>query len=145
MSVLRFEINLRAIQCCAANCGITFAVPLEWDDAKRRTHGSFTCPNGHSQSYLGESSLEKAERLKREAENRLQSQLNESRHEAEVLRRERDKAIKQKKQIERRIAGGVCPCCNRTFEDLARHMKSKHKEYGLPPGSNPKQLPGAIQ
>jgi hypothetical protein len=23
----------------------------------------------------------------------------------------------------------VCPCCNRTFENLARHMNSKHRGY----------------
>jgi hypothetical protein len=25
---------------------------------------------------------------------------------------------------------GVCPCCNRTFQQLARHMKAKHPGYG---------------
>lgn len=24
---------------------------------------------------------------------------------------------------------GVCPCCNRTFSDLQRHMASKHKGF----------------
>ena len=25
---------------------------------------------------------------------------------------------------------GTCPCCNRTFTNLARHMASKHKDVG---------------
>ncbi|HEX9950777.1 MAG TPA: hypothetical protein VGB53_03340 [Rubricoccaceae bacterium] len=25
-------------------------------------------------------------------------------------------------RTKKRIAAGVCPCCNRTFQDLARHM-----------------------
>ena len=28
-----------------------------------------------------------------------------------------------------RIAGGACPCCNRTFQNLARHMATKHSDY----------------
>ncbi|HYC31767.1 MAG TPA: hypothetical protein VEB59_05720, partial [Gemmatimonadales bacterium] len=33
-------------------------------------------------------------------------------------------------KIKRRVAGGVCPCCNRTFSDLARHMSGKHPGWG---------------
>lgn len=29
----------------------------------------------------------------------------------------------------RRIAAGVCPCCRRSFTDLARHMSSQHPDY----------------
>ena len=28
-----------------------------------------------------------------------------------------------------RIKNGICPCCNRTITQLARHMKTKHPEY----------------
>jgi len=34
-----------------------------------------------------------------------------------------------KTRIKNRIGNGVCPCCNRTFKDLASHMKCKHPEY----------------
>jgi hypothetical protein len=27
------------------------------------------------------------------------------------------------------VANGVCPCCNRTFQNLARHMAGKHPDY----------------
>jgi hypothetical protein len=27
----------------------------------------------------------------------------------------------------------VCPCCQRSFQNLSRHMKTKHPEY---PGEN---------
>ena len=27
------------------------------------------------------------------------------------------------------VSGGACPCCNRSFENLARHMATKHKDY----------------
>lgn len=31
--------------------------------------------------------------------------------------------------LRNRAAAGVCPCCNRTFEQLGRHMTTKHPEY----------------
>ncbi len=29
----------------------------------------------------------------------------------------------------KRVGSGVCPCCSRTFQQLARHMKAKHPAY----------------
>lgn len=29
----------------------------------------------------------------------------------------------------RRLSRGVCPCCNRTFNQMARHMRTKHPEF----------------
>ncbi len=38
-----------------------------------------------------------------------------------------EKAERKTKRLMRRVSAGVCPCCNRTFSDLARHMKTKHE------------------
>jgi hypothetical protein len=32
-------------------------------------------------------------------------------------------------RIRNRIAAGVCPCCTRTFKNVARHIKDKHPTY----------------
>jgi hypothetical protein len=32
-----------------------------------------------------------------------------------------------------RIGNGVCPCCNRSFTNLRRHMTTKHPEYPKEP------------
>ncbi|WP_165394478.1 helix-turn-helix domain-containing protein [Pseudoxanthomonas winnipegensis] len=34
--------------------------------------------------------------------------------------------------MRQRVMNGVCPCCNRTFENLRRHMHDKHPEFGQP-------------
>lgn len=35
--------------------------------------------------------------------------------------------------IKKRVQGGACPCCNRHFVQLERHMATKHPEIvGLP-------------
>lgn len=121
------------------HCGIIFGVPDLWDVNRRRDHASFYCPNGHGQHYTGESDIEKANRLAREA----QAEVNRERHLRLVVERERDKAVLQRKRIEKRIAAGVCICCGRTFENLARHMKSKHKNLTLSQGAQ-KLIEGTV-
>lgn len=31
-----------------------------------------------------------------------------------------------------RVAKGVCPCCNRSFTNLAKHMAGQHPDFGDP-------------
>ena len=60
-------------------------------------------------------------------------QLDDARVEAErrlavaqdVLNRERLAATKAKK----RSIAGTCPCCHRTFRQMALHMRNKHPEF----------------
>lgn len=32
-------------------------------------------------------------------------------------------------RLRKRASAGVCPCCNRTFSQLARHMQTKHPTF----------------
>lgn len=145
MSEVAFQITLVTQTCCYSFCGILFAVPKTWDNERRRDHSSFYCPNGHIQHYTGESDVQKANRLVAETERTMQAKVNEARHAQLVAEAERDKAANANRRLERRISRGVCTCCNRTFEDLQRHMATKHKGYGLPHGSAPKQIKGAVK
>lgn len=116
--------------CC--NCGIVFGVDSETDKRRRNDHKSFYCPNGHSQFYSRKSD---AERLKDELQekqrqldykdsriNSLHDKLTQKNHQ---LRAEKG----AKTRIKNRVKHGVCPCCNRTFKQLATHMKDQHPEY----------------
>ncbi len=143
MAEVTMNVTLVLITC--DTCGIQFGVPGSWLYARRQDHQWWHCPNGHRWHYPGESDVQRVVREKQEAEARLQSQLNEARHSLLVAQRERDAETRKRRKIERRVAKGVCPCCNRTFEDLHRHMAMKHKEYGLPPGSSKGQISGAVQ
>ena len=62
---LNFQTALYVSECCS--CGMTFGVPSDFDVRRRRDGKSFYCPNGHSQSYRGESDAAKIKRLEREA------------------------------------------------------------------------------
>lgn len=47
--------------------------------------------------------------------------------EAGHLRYEKGRGVVTK--TKNRIGKGVCPCCNRTFVELARHIATKHPDY----------------
>lgn len=104
-------------------CGVLFAFPIDLYGSllKSRERGSFYCPNGHQQHYLGKSDAEKAAeatRAQREAELRLQ-----------VERDQRLASERELKRIKQRSKGGACPCCKRSFVQLARHMKTQHPNF----------------
>ena len=102
---------------------------------RRRDHRTWYCPNGHPRHYPGESDIEKAQRLQREAERVAEAHRmmreSEARRRASAEHRLRaQKGVTTK--LRKRIAAGACPCCKRSFQNLARHMQTKHPEY---PGS----------
>lgn len=49
-----------------------------------------------------------------------------------ALLRERESVKAQStrlRKVKDRVKNGVCPCCNRTFVNLQRHMHTKHPSY----------------
>ena len=121
--------------CCYAGCGIVFAAEEEWMKLRQKDHAWWYCPNGHRQQYTGESDKEKIKRLEQDKEW-FSKRLNEANAREEEARRSlaatKGVLTRTKKKLattETRVANGVCPCCNRTFANLARHMKGKHPEY----------------
>jgi len=109
-------------------CGIVFAVPEDWRAEKQRSGKGWYCPNGHSRVYK-ESDAARYKRMLDEA-NANNTKLAQSVREAQEAEQravdERKRVEREAKRIKRRIQGGVCPCCNRTFINLGRHMKTKH-------------------
>lgn len=53
-------LNEVEISCC--KCGCIFWIPKLHNDELLRTQKSFFCPNGHSQSYIGETDKTKLEK-----------------------------------------------------------------------------------
>jgi hypothetical protein len=97
----------------------------EWFiDARRKDKRAYYCPNGHCLSYAeGEA-------------DKLRKQLEAERARIEMFRREnqeKERTITSLKgqitKTRNRISKGICPCCNRSFVQLGRHMKTKHPDY----------------
>ena len=101
-------------------CGIALAIPENLHRfAKSKPHDVY-CPLGHIFVFR-DTYKEKydAERRRHEATRELLAQEERS-HTAT-----RGHLTRTKK----RVAAGVCPCCHRTFQQLARHMAAKHPHY----------------
>lgn len=114
------------IQCWAKEgCAISFAIPEAlYDTVQAHGAGGFYCPRGHHLG-LGESSVAKLEkRLSREV-----ARHDQTRADRDYTERRRAAAQGQVTKIKNRIKHGVCPCCKRTFQNVARHMQSKHPEF----------------
>lgn len=114
--------ELVEIRCSA--CGVHFGMPL-FLQREHKKHGStFYCVNGHARVYA-ESDVDVLKRQLEEEKKRYQSTLSR----LNDAQRAAEKAATELKRAKKRAAAGVCPCCNRTFVALGRHMKTKHPEY----------------
>src|SRR5579859_292105 len=121
-------------ECCS--CHMVFLMTADFQKAMKATGATFYCPAGHNQHYTKTDLQVLRERLERS--EREAAQLREAKSGAE---RARDRAEKSIKRLRKRSAAGVCPCCNRTFEQLANHMKQKHSQFRQLQGlETPKQL-----
>jgi NMD protein affecting ribosome stability and mRNA decay len=117
---INWTSNLTVIMC--GECGMAFAVPELWRKERVENHKTFYCPNGCLRCYKAKAAIDEV----RDQVNFVQAQLNEAQHLAIVKGRELDKLQKAHHKLEHRISNGSCPCCNRTFSNLQKHMKSKH-------------------
>jgi hypothetical protein len=130
------QLHLEQTDCCT--CGVLFAMPTVLLQQRRQDGQHFYCPNGHPQVFrLSDADRLRAEldaeRKRHENTERLLRQAEKS---AEWARDERDRTRRslsatrgELTKVKNRVRAGVCPCCNRTFQALARHMKSQHPEW----------------
>ena len=98
-------------------CACWFAFPKSLQARCRADVTTFFCPNGHGQVYSKSDLMKVREELAAE----------KVRHQATLARENEARA--ENNRLERRlkrVGRGVCPECNRTFANLARHMNCKH-------------------
>jgi hypothetical protein len=127
------SLTLVEVEC--ANCITHFAMDEALNRRCLKTGRKFYCPNGHANCYQDNelSQLrEEREKLKQEAESaRKQKLWAENQYQIEKQRHSATKG--QLTKTRKRIANGVCPCCHRTFKQLASHMANKHPGFAEQP------------
>ena len=116
-----------------ANCGVMFAMPKKMLAERREDGASFYCPNGHSLVFKAT----EAQRLRKQLES-TQQQVQQAYGYATHERDQRQAAERSNAALrgvitktKKRAAAGVCQCCNRTFQDVARHMANQHPNYAV--------------
>jgi chromosome segregation ATPase len=111
--------------CHCASCAMPFAYPTDFDERRRNDHKTFYCPAGHSNYYSGPS---EAQKLRKELE-RKEQMLDAAQARASKAETEREQITRAHKKMRVRVMNGVCPCCNRTFQNLMQHMQSEHPDF----------------
>lgn len=107
-----------------ANCSMNFAVPVDWISERRRTGNAFFCPNGHSLSFK-----ETSEKILKKRLEAKEAELTRERERTKRAQRQVSAGRGQITRIKNRVSNGVCPCCNRTFQNLLRHMGTQHPDW----------------
>ena len=135
---LTYTMNLTALTC--GTCEIPFAMPADMLSGAKRDGRFFWCPNGHKIHYaktendkLREELASAGKRLANTEQN-LNAAWATVTHEQDQRRAAERSASAYKGQatrLRKRSSAGVCPVpdCHRHFENLARHMHTKHPDF----------------
>ena len=106
-------------------CGSIFGIEQRRNKRLLETGNTFWCPYcGASQCYT-ETEIQRLKKRLAMERDRTDFQ----RRLAENAERSRRAVKGHLTRVKKRVGNGICPCCNRTFTNLMRHMKSKHPGY----------------
>jgi DNA repair exonuclease SbcCD ATPase subunit len=123
LHAIQYTEKLQTLACCG--CGVQFAIPESLEKNRRDDHKTFHCPNGHPNYFPAKTEAEKLkEDLAKEKQRREMAE-----REAAMEARRAINAQNELARVQKRVKNGVCPCCNRTFQNLHRHMKTKHPDH----------------
>lgn len=128
---LAFSVTLTTINC--GECGGTYAINENYRRQRQEEGKSWTCPyckvgwgySGNSDNARLKKELERQTKLAEWERNRANTHAAALKATEHQLRAQKGAKTKLKK----RIANGVCPCCDRSFTNLQRHMKHMHPDY----------------
>ena len=132
MTTLTVETKLKTIHC--GKCGGTYAIDARYHQTKRTEGGFWHCPYCACKWGFSAEASELAKLTRR-----LEYQEAETERERAWRRNEQDRHAYTQRRLaatqgvvtrtKNRVSKGVCPCCNRHFTNLQRHMASKHPDY----------------
>ena len=126
MTYINAGVQLEVVNCWS--CGCMFALSADLKNNMMSREETLYCPKGCRLS-LGEPHWKK----------KLERALKSEEYYKESAARNREHAQKTERKLtatrgvvtrfKNRISRGVCPCCDLSFADLERHMKTKHPDY----------------
>lgn len=123
----RFDIDgMTLVSLVCGKCGVRHAIPAVIYDTALEEGGFWTCPNGHSRGF--HQGRRQKEAVVRERD-RLKQENARLAEEAAAAERSRQRAAADLRRHKKRAAAGTCPCCSRTFANMARHLKTQHPEF----------------
>lgn len=138
MHKMAFAAELTAINCGC--CGGIYAISERYRQKMHEEGKCWTCPyckaswgySGNSDNQRLRKELEEAKRREQWAKDDAAWQKNQK----ATVEKRLSAAKGQATKLRKRISAGVCPCCHRTFKQLAAHMTHKHPEYSATEGTD---------
>jgi len=121
---LQIMTDLTTVDCGV--CGGTYAINERYRKQKAQEGGGWHCP--YCECSWGFFDDYENAKLRRQLEQERKRK-EWAQQEAKNAENKRRAAVGQVTKIKRRVSKGVCPCCNRTFKDLAAHMETKHPSW----------------
>ena len=128
-----FLDTINYVEMICGECGIVFHIPAVFQKERKELGKGWHCPNGHPRVY-------------RETDvDRLEREVSKERNLRLHFERKTEEAEKALSRIKKRVHAGICPECNRTFSNLAAHMKTKHSPQLKKRPQTPKHAPSKGQ
>jgi hypothetical protein len=124
-------VTIEAVKCGV--CQAWHGLEAGFHQKAKQSGAYWYCP--HCKSWIGYNETEikrlrdELAREKHRAEQR-QARIESLQRETEHLEHRRRGTLGALRRTQKRVKHGVCPCCNRTFQNLARHMAGKHPHFG---------------
>lgn len=124
-------VEFTAIHC--GECGGSYAINERYREQQYKKGGTWTCPYCKTGwGYAGNSEnavLKKQLDEERERKLRALEEANQLRASMAAAGKVHAQTAGKLKALKKRAKHGVCPCCTRTFTNVARHMQTKHPEF----------------
>jgi hypothetical protein len=131
VNTVSIALELETLTCGDGGCGIVFAVPQVWVNARRRDHNSWYCPNGHQRYFPNKSEEEKLREALASANGNL-SYYKEGYQRRGRENEQLERSLRAQKAVntrmKRRVTNGVCTACHRSFANVQRHMEKQHPD-----------------
>jgi hypothetical protein len=113
------------------SCFVLHAIPQRMHRERLADGGGVYCPNGHVWIFT-ESETARLKRQLEDAERgreRARAAMTAARDQAQAAERSAAAYKGQATRLRNRVGHGVCPCCNRSFANLGRHMAGQHPGF----------------
>lgn len=123
-------VEMKQINC--GECGGSYAISERYRSQKQTEGKTWNCPYCKVSWGYAKSEIQEVRKQLKAAENKLvaerasHDQTKSALHGANI---QATKKANELKRVKTRVHNGVCPCCNRSFANLRRHMTTKHPEY----------------
>lgn len=112
-------------------CGTPFMLPERLLNSAHNNGHTIYCPHGHTLTWKET----EVDRLRRERDRLKQDAARLEDEKREALDRAQ-RAERATAKLKKRTAAGTCPCCQRSFSNMATHMKRQHPGYVRETGAN---------